>query len=658
MDVFFMQNQVKKINKFIVEEKISYTEIGMLLLLLVFLVFSVFNIVTKIYTKDVIEYSLEREDVKEIEIINGEYEFLMIPVAEKLNKYIIFVQQESILEVDNEISYEIIENETSKLVCNGKIDIENIRQNKIIELDLSNYEMKNGKEYRLKLDSRVTGSIFVTVDKDNQLYHKQVCQNLYHSWYLSVVFSISIGFICLLFLLWKVKKFIYRFTILALLVGIMAILIVAPYTAPDELRHFARAYTISEGVVICKTYGGGEKYYDREIPECRIEKEIVDLKLIGTKSGEHWTKETNWTIFLPKYLESLKKEISNEKLTIPYQGTNGISPVAYLPQIIFIWIAKLFQFNALGIYYMARLGNVVCSTILFILALKQNQKYQHLFAILYFLPGLVFLRSTCSTDSFLFSLVVLFIAYMIKVVESEELHFFQKKVFGKLLIILIGIALIKLPYILCALSLLSVNYKKFCMKEHENRIMIWIKRLFYSFALIMIASGIYFLSSKWLLSYSTNGGDTTSLIWYLFMHPIKVVNEIVQTFFETFVEDLSSGLTYRYSKALLIPYLIVVGYFGLCQSKEETKMEKSWFLFLGLGMWGVILAVFYSATLGKIQGVQGRYLLPIIPIIGIGLSNNKGTKEFQRRIYRERYFYYIVLLLWLHMIITFQSYWL
>ena len=78
MDVFFMQNQVKKINKFIVEEKISYTEIGMLLLLLVFLVFSVFNIVTKIYTKDVIEYSLEREDVKEIEIINGEYEFFLL----------------------------------------------------------------------------------------------------------------------------------------------------------------------------------------------------------------------------------------------------------------------------------------------------------------------------------------------------------------------------------------------------------------------------------------------------------------------------------------------------------------------------------------------------------------------------------------------------
>lgn len=654
----FMKNWMKEIYKSSIKGKVNYTEIGMVLLLLLLLGSSMIDVITTIYKKDFIEYSLKREETEVIEIIDGEYEFSVIPVAENLKKYIIFIQNEIDPEVKGEIFYNIIDSENNELVCSGDISVEGIRQNKVIELELSDYEMKSSKEYSLKLYSKIIGSIFVTVDKDNQLYHKQVFHNTYHDWYILVLVSISVSLIFLIFLLSRVRKYLYRFMILAIFIGILAIIIVPPYTAPDELRHFVRAYTISEGVVTCKTYGGGEKYYYQEFPECRIEKEIVDLKLISTNSAEHWEGETNWGIFLPKYLENIKKGISNEKLTIPYHGTNGISPVAYLPQILFIWIAKLLNLNVLGIYYMARLGNVICSTLILVLALKQMPRYRHLFTILFFSPGLVFLRSTCSTDSFLFSLVTLFMAYVIKVAESENIYFFQRKVTGKLLMMLIIIALIKLPYILCGLSLLFFSNEKFCSEKYKNKFRIWTKRFVYSFALVIIPSFIYLLSNKWLLSYSMQGSTTGSLILYLCMHPIEVINVILQTFFHTFADYFSSALTYRYSQALLIPYLIVLGYFGLCQNNEEKKMENSWFIFLGLGMWGVILAVFYSAELGYIWGVQGRYLLPILPILGLGLSNYKSTEEFKRRIYGERYFYYIVLFLWIHMIITFRSYWI
>lgn len=648
------------------EKRIKCMEVGMILLLLLLLISTFIKNEKEIFAKKVLTYSIKKEDTKLVQVKNGNYEFLFVPISDNLERYDIFITQEISAETSGTIGYVIKDEETNIELITGIINIDSIKKSEILEIATSNYKLESEKKYQLILYSRISGEIFVEVDKDNQLYHKQIYQNSFYKFYILVDIIIMIIFISIFIFLIKCRNFKYRFFIVALITGILSIFIAPPYTAPDELRHFARAYTISEGVIVCKTYSEGEKYYYQELAECSIEKEFVNLKLISENSGEHWTSETNSLIFLPKYLDSIKKDYSGENTTMPYHGTDGINPIAYIPQLIFIWIAKLIHLNPIGVYYMARFGNLLCATVLLLLAIKQLPKYQNLLTILFFAPGLVFLRSTCSTDSILFGLIVLFLTYVGKVSETENLNFYQKKVWSKILIILIGIGLIKLPYILCATILLFIENKKFLTKKERKTWFQWIQKFILVGTMILIPCFIYKLSNIWLTLYSNHTGNTSIVfLRYLLENPIEVINLVIQTFYENFTEYLLSGLTIPHSKILLIPYLIVLIYFGLCQDKKERQkknINESYFLFIGLGIWSAILGTFYfvgpSPDIGYIWGVQGRYLLPILPIIGFGLVSYKSTEEFEQRIKGERYFYYIVAILWIYIMATYRAYWI
>lgn len=644
---------MKKLNKG------NLKEYGLILVLILLLISTIVNIEKKVDEKKNIAYTVKKEEVKVIELLNEEYKFSVAPTADDIEKYSVFVIQG---EGKGEIGYALYDRESSAEIITGVTTLDDWDPTRI-NLDFSNAKLSNDKVYDLFLYPQLTSSVFVEVDLENGLYHTETYKNDYSSIYKVIILIISIVSIAAIFLMFKMKKYQHRLFILALFIGILMIFVLPPYIAPDELRHFARAYTISEGAIVCKSYDNSEKYYYQELAQCTINKEFWELKLISENNAEHWTGETNTLLFLPEYLKNYKKDFSGAEITIPYHGTAEINPVAYLPQIIFILIARLLKMNAITTFYMARLGNVICATLLLYCAVRNYPKYRGLFTILFFAPGMTFLRSTCSTDSILFGVVVLFISYVLRVKDDDGKKISDVKVYLKMVLLLTIIGLIKLPYILVAGILLLVRKEKFtCKKLKQGN---GIK--FFLIALMLIATVIvYGLSTNYLQQYSASDKSTAAYIIYLLQNFVNVVNMIIQTFFTTFTDYLTNALTYRYSSVLIIPYLAILLYFGVYKNAhiecEKENTIAAGYLFLSFILWMAILATFYilgpAPDIGYIWGVQGRYMLPILPLMGIGLMPYIRKNSNSAEVVSERYFGYLGIILWIHVLISFQSYWI
>lgn len=659
MNLFGRERYLKARNKW------SLLEIVLFAILIMLLISTVYNTVAAISRKEKISYSVKRDEMKPGEIGKGDYKFKIVPVADEILQYSIILRKAIEAGVSGQIGYAVTYAD-GKEITNGILNIGNLKQTGAIDLNVEGCGLKKDTEYGVILYSRIEGTIEISLCENGEPFNKQIFKNVYQKYYYIVLAGIFIFMLVCLAVMVKYRKHDLFFCLFSTLIGIVLIFVSPPCTAPDEFRHFLRAYTISEGVFVCKDYTASEKYYNQTLAECEIPRDLLDLKLISESSGEHWTSETNSRIFLPEYIRLLSKSgvDSDDKVVVPYHGTTGINPIAYLPQIIFILIAKLLHFNAIGVFYMARMGNLLCATWMAYYGIKMAPKYRTLFTILFFAPGLAFLRSSCSTDSILWGTSLLLLAYILNVEAEDGGSYIKPKTYWSIAAMVGIIALIKLPYILLACVLLFCNRDKFFKGGDISSKRIRIRQLMVLASIIGLSCCLYFISSKIMGRYAVQTTQSISRIkniGYAIRHFAKVFSLIVNTFFGSFIGYLSSGICFPHSGSFLLPYILVFSYFGLCQKEEaDSNFNASYFVLVAMGVWVSILGVFYlmgNPEASSITGVQGRYMLPLIPVYGVGLSVKTRTEYYEKRMDGEKYIFYLCIILSVYLFNSYALYW-
>lgn len=602
-----------------------FKKYGIIIVIAIIILSFLIEAFIRIDNKKTVSYTLDRKEYKEIQLENDlQYSFFIVPKANKMLTY-------SILKANTDgigdIQATIKDDSGNVLYTNI---VKSLQGEESVDIDVSSCNLLYGEKYELILQPITTSNIILNADLNNELHTTTVYTFNHNIRFKNCMIAIFLLFIILIILVRVIKDIHKQFFVTSMLIGLIAIFIIPPCVAPDEFRHFARAYNIADGNVICDTYKTKEEFYNQTLQVCDIPNELFQLKLISESNGETFDREWNTLIFFDRWADVIKSTISKENVEIPIHGTATISPIVYFPQVIFIYFAKILGGLSGGIYYFAKFGNLLIATILGTIAIYIVPKFKKGIFVLWFIPSIVFLRSSCSTDGILFALIILLLSIFIKMKNDNEGKE-RIKYYICILLIELFIAQIKLPYTLSVFFFLLVNNKP---EKKEN-----VKKLKYiivPFGIFVISIAGYSMVQHFFISNGVSStAATNNYILYFFQHPIKIVNMIIQSLLNDTWSYLQNAIVIQEYSNLQIIYVIIIIFTVLrvSNSVKLNDIERKLLIGGSILAWTAILVVFYflgsSPSLGYIWGVQERYLLPIIPFTLLGVSKENGNVKLE-----------------------------
>lgn len=202
-----------------------------------------------------------------------------------------------------------------------------------------------------------------------------------------------------------------RFFLLAgLLFGLAFLVVTPPFQVPDEPAHFYRSYAISEEDLSGRRLGGG---WGAMLPASLWQ---LDTELRGDLPGHPERKIRPETI-----RRAFRLPLAEERrVFVDYRTSAQLSCVPYLPQAAAIAVARALGAPPLVLLYAARLVNLLVATALIALALRQLPAFRWLFTLLALTPMAVFLRASLSADAFTTAVAFLLAATAARLAWGEN----------------------------------------------------------------------------------------------------------------------------------------------------------------------------------------------------------------------------------------------
>ncbi|HEX8289051.1 MAG TPA: DUF2142 domain-containing protein [Pyrinomonadaceae bacterium] len=417
------------------------------------------------------------------------------------------------------------------------------------------------------------------------------------------------------------------FLLLGTLFGFLFIFVTPPALVGDEPNHFFRAYQITEGNIL------GEKRGDLSggfIPKSVL---YTNRVLVGNIEMNHDvkfdTKLISELIHLP-----LNR---NEQVFERFPNTVVYNPVPYFPQIIAISVGKIFDASPLLLIYFARIINLLFFLALAYFAIKITPIHKWVFCLLCLTPTNIFQVASASADAFTYGICFFTIAYFLRAAMENENIAVSKKEILKIFIFSLAAVLCKQAYILLPLLFLLIPLKKFGS----------IRAYFFTFfALMAVCAGAV---AAWAsivkpiyLPYRIDIPiDPEQQLKYILTAPFNFIFLALKDYFYQFgyyFITFSGQLTWF---DLYVPTWLTIFVFAILMLvavlDKDTRFDvpqfgKIIFLFILICTAFIISALLYmtwSPVGGDIiQGIQGRYFIPVAPLFFLLFYNKKVKWKF------------------------------
>lgn len=504
-------------------------------------------------------------------------------------------------------------------------DIYNI-QNDRLELPVSDLSFDTGETYQLKVSFDFLEKSTLSVDK-NGIVNVQEYPVL-HQWLL---YAILIGFnvlAAIFFLLILKHGFSNRiFFSMLLTVGLLSALLSIPFSRDDELRHFIRVYDLATakenfyyGVAPEEVYGVIELSSEQEAPYVKVPAELDEMRRLAHDNNvgdSGYLAETNNSLCVPKLLCMLQQEPKQGEVWMSASAVWGRPLLAYLPQVVMVWLGNLFGARMFSLYIMAKIGQVLAVAFLYYLSVRMIPQYKEAMALLALLPHNVVLYASCNSDGLMIASVMLGIAMVLYAKEKQISWITPKGIlyWGMFLFLQFDIFEMKMPYVLIGIGLLPILFFDKRSKKEWMAVaflfvlavfILWIKRDWVSLVLQTI------LPQQYLLFWKENMGEVTNRFLHKGWSLLKETKTVLRE---------NSMVSY-------VGFSLVMTLF---MEKRAQWKEKIYLAVLFFVMLGVI--VVYGYTLSPLDapvivGVSNRYLLPILPLFLFTLPmGNARTKQ-------------------------------
>lgn len=207
-----------------------------------------------------------------------------------------------------------------------------------------------------------------------------------------------------------------RFLLAWLAIGFITVLAMAfvtpPFQTPDEAQHYFRAYQISEGTLVADVQGdisGGELPASLE----RFAKHFLGPVLL------HAPRPVNRMPLKQTFAASAQPLEVDKRVFINFSGLSFYAPLAYAGQAVGMAAGRHAGAGPLALFYLARVMNALCALAVLYCALRLLPFGKELVAFIALLPMPMSLYGSCSPDAMIISTAFLLTALVLNRIWAD-----------------------------------------------------------------------------------------------------------------------------------------------------------------------------------------------------------------------------------------------
>ena len=449
-------------------------------------------------------------------------------------------------------------------------------------------------------------------------------------WIITLAVAILLYVIC--FAVKLKKETVYIIALVA--VSVLFTMVLPPYSSPDEEAHIGSAYQL---------HNKWQGYKSADfIDETGIESGLF-------RRGEDFApvmEDKYTTVFTYEYIWNNFFDMSDDNSVVKTTDNWLIYDfdAIYVMGALGISIGKLVGLGFVPMLYLGRFLNLLFFALCGYIAVKITPTGKEVFMTLSFLPITLHLANSFSRDVFVISMGFVFVAYLLKLLDQKENYTLKQ------LVLLAVIALLLAPskFIYCVMCPLVLLLHK----EKLNFKVKWkfkVNPLLLSVPLFAVALVVLYISNSWVFHYvfgslfnappleqlMAENPSATFNIMLLLKNPVVALNLFVNTLFANgayYIKSVAGGVlgynSIYISDAFIIVILIMVVLSVFCMPEDRYTLKTKEKLGFGISFALVFALVVYVAVTWTpvvdktIYGIQGKYLLPALPLLLI-LCKNK-----------------------------------
>lgn len=410
----------------------------------------------------------------------------------------------------------------------------------------------------------------------------------------------------------RVEKF---FLPMALFLGLILQCVITVGGVPDEPGHLDTAYKYSNKILFVEDTGNPGTIYKR-----RCDVEMSDMLANGLESNSYFQLMT----------DTFHRAEDTELMEVGYvDSTNLVPGIVYIPSALGISLGRLLGLSAMFTLQMARVFNLICFVLLAWAAVRMIPFGKNVLAMTALLPITLQQGASASYDAVVNGALMVFLALCFRMGREK-----QKKKRELLLAAVLAVfaAVAKGGVYLPLLLLLVPVFVKGDILKKQNR-----KKLFFYAGIILcaavllaVAAAVRFMPvfRTFMESGGQGGADSMYTIPWLLKHPLQIVYLYWNTVMEQgafLLQGLLGGvlswldfrMNWIFELIFLICLLLLVNlegdrYEGGAKSRILTAavcLVSAAFIMMSM------LVGYTKMSSDYIQGLQGRYFLPLAPLL-------------------------------------------
>lgn len=415
----------------------------------------------------------------------------------------------------------------------------------------------------------------------------------------------------------------YLVSIGILLLGIAYLYVFRGLSAPDEVSHFVTSYKISSQIMGKEAVdASGYVYLDN-----------ADAYLVSGDTGEEYIIGQELEYKTYALLHQLDETRRTEGVQITKLPPVNTTPLIYIPQVLGICIGRILSLNIVWILNLAKFMNLCFYAILIGIAVRILPIKKGVLALISLLPMSIHLAASLSYDAMLIALMSLFIAKIL------EIRFSKDEISLSDFLLLCAIIVIASPCKMVYTPLAALFF--ILPKETFGKYGLYKKYIGFVLLLLSCMVAMYIINLHTISSYAMAQENT--LVWAgesgytlreLMHRPYFAIDMGIRTILykgEFYILSMLgaylSGLDHVLNTPLLLllPMLVLIIIQALKREKNLGFREKVYILCIAMGIIGAVYLSMFIAwtprTANFIEGVQGRYFLPILFVFFLCMEN-------------------------------------
>lgn len=425
------------------------------------------------------------------------------------------------------------------------------------------------------------------------------------------------------------KKPYLVFLIIGLVFGLFHVFFVPPFGDPDEAAHFNRVYQISKGHFLGETIPGGKGMY---IPARLNAYEHSNDTLV---TGQAKTSMGNVIEDIFRNTSSI--DTQNGHVPVHFENTELYNPVAYAPQVVGMWFARLVHMSIPGTFYLLRLTGLAVWLTICAVAIRKLGWIGWAAMVLVLTPLSLQIASSVSADGIVVATSLLFVGILIETFRQGAP--LTNRYLLLLLSVLVLLACVKLPYVALAALLPLVPSTRFTSCNLSKKQVLLISAA----VVIFVAGGWTVLAQKGYVPYRTAAAGVPLVQKtqeeYIMTRPFSFLHKLYMTYLRDtpyngsptlgYISELGL-LNYGIASWAIALYFILIGStFTRLRGNSDsgdylsgyTRVYVLLVVFAIFMLINVLIFISWSRiSFPVIEGIQSRYFIPaLIPLIFVFL---------------------------------------